>query len=92
MIEQEVEIYGKKYTLRGANPEAIKRVAVYLDQRLRELFGEEPKPIDFSKAFMLAINLAEELCNIENEANRQEEIILKKLGNLLEKVNQLEIF
>jgi len=92
MIEQEVEIYGKKYTLRGANPEAIQRVAVYLDQRLRELFGEEPKPIDFSKAFMLAINLAEELCNLEKEANHQDEIILKKLEDLLEKVNQLDFF
>jgi cell division protein ZapA (FtsZ GTPase activity inhibitor) len=92
MIEQEVEIYGKRYVLRGANAEEIRAIAVCVDRRARELFGQEPKPLDPGRMFVLALNFAEELCNLQREDQSQDEEFGKRLQNALDKVSQLEKF
>ncbi len=90
MTEVEVEIYGKKYTLRGLDPEQIRAVAKYVDRRLRELFGPEPKPLDPSKTFALALNFAEELHNLQQESRAEEAEISEKLESLAKKLERLE--
>lgn len=90
MVEIEVEIYGKKYTLRGSNPEEVRAVAKSVDARMRELFGSEPKPLELSKTIALAINLAEEIYNLKKDASRYEEEIAKILEKISKKINQLE--
>ena len=90
MTELEVEIYGKKYTLRGSSPEEVRAVAKLLDQRMRELFGGEPKALDFSKALSLAINFAEELGNLKRDCDQSEAELVKKVDQALAKVAQLE--
>ena len=84
MTELEVEIYGKKYTLRGSSSESIRSVAALVDKRMREIFGSEPKPIDAPKALVLAINFAEELV----EQRAKEESSCAELGGRLEKVGE----
>ena len=90
MIELEVEIYGKKYTLRGTSQEEVRAVAKFLDQRMRELFGADAKGLDASKLFALAMNFAEELCNLRKEGEARESELDKKLDQFLAKMAQLE--
>ena len=90
MTELEVEIYGKKYTLRGTSPEEVRAVAKLMDQRMRELFGAEPKALDVSKALALAINFAEELGNLKRESDQSDSELCKKVDQALAKVAQLE--
>jgi cell division protein ZapA len=90
MTELEVDIYGKKYTLRGESVESIKAVAGYVDRRLKELFGAEPRAIDQAKALVLAINFAEEIHNLKQAARRESEELNQKLEKLALQINRLE--
>jgi cell division protein ZapA (FtsZ GTPase activity inhibitor) len=90
MIELEVEIYGKKYVLRGSSPEEVRAVAKYMDQRMRELFGADAKGLDGPKLFALAMNFAEELCNLKKEGESREAEFGKKLDQFLARMAQLE--
>jgi len=90
MTEVEVEIYGKKYTLRGTDPEQLRAVAKDVDTRLRELFGPDPKPLDPSKTFALALNFAEELHNLQKESGAEAEKLGEKLEDLEKKLARLE--
>jgi len=90
MTELEVEIYGKRYVLRGSSPEEITSVAKYMDQRMKELFGSEPRAIDLPKAFLLAMNFAEEIGNLKKQAGELDAELGKKLDQFLQKVAQLE--
>jgi cell division protein ZapA (FtsZ GTPase activity inhibitor) len=90
MTELEVDIYGKKYTLRGSSAEEIRAIAKYVDQRMKELFGSEPRAIDQAKTFILAINFAEEICSLKKEEALSTTELNKKLDRFAAKVAQLE--
>ena len=90
MTELEVQIYGKKYVLRGSSQDEIRGVAKYVDQKMRELFGAEPKGLDSSKLFGLVINFAEELYNLRKEGDSREAELDKKLDQFLARLAQLE--
>ena len=89
-MNSNVDIYGKQYTLRGASAEEIRAIAKYADQRMKELFGSEPRAIDQAKAFLLAINFAEEICGLKKEDALSSSELNKKLERLAAKVAQLE--
>jgi len=90
MSEFEVEIYGKKYVLRGTSQEEIRQVAKLMDQRMRELFGPDAKGLDSAKVFALAMNFAEELCTLRKEGEARESELNKKLDQFLARMAQLE--
>jgi len=90
MSELELDIYGKKYILRGSSAEAIRAVAGYVDQRMKQLFGSEPRAIDLAKAFLLAINFAEEIYNLKQKENRQAAELNQKLEAIASQISQLE--
>ena len=90
MTDLEVEIYGKKYLLRGASAEEIREVAKSIDQRMRELFGPEPRLLDPSRTFGLAINFAEDIYHLQKEAEKEEKEILERLDRLNQKLTNLE--
>jgi len=88
MAELEVEVYGKKYTLRGSSMEEIRAVAALVDQRMKELFGAEPRGLDLGKALALAMNFAEEICNLKKEAGPSQ--LAQRLEKFAEKLSRLE--
>ncbi len=90
MIETEVEIYGKKYTLRGTSGEEIQAVAKSVDQRMKELFGPEPRLLDPSRMFALAINFAEEIYQLQLESGKEEREIQDRLERVVRKLAILE--
>jgi len=90
MVEKEVEIYGKKYLLRAESEGLIVKVAELLDQKLKNIFGQPPKPLNLSQTFALAINLAEELVNLQKEQEREREEIARRLDQIINQLTELE--
>jgi len=90
VIEKELEIYGKKYRLRAENEQTLLEVARFLDARLRELFGAPPKPLDSSRLFSLALNLAEELYHLKEKDEREREEIERELEKINAQLSELE--
>lgn len=90
MIELEVEIYGKNYLVRGDNAEKLQAIARYVDEKLKEVLGREPRPIDSSRAIALALNFAEEIYHLQKDAEKMEQELSEKLDQLIEKLQKLE--
>jgi cell division protein ZapA len=57
-----VSIFGGEYSIRGeADPEYIKRVATYVDGKMREIDGELKVPSVSKVAILASLNIADEL-------------------------------
>lgn len=55
-----VEIFGHTYTLRGpAEPEHLKQVAAFVDQKMREIYDKNPQLDLQTLAVLTALNLAD---------------------------------
>ena len=69
----EVEIYGSRYKVRGSSgPDEIRKVASYVDRRMREISDAAGGAITPLKAAVLAaLNIAEELFEAREEAERR---------------------
>jgi cell division protein ZapA len=74
-----VKIYGEEYTMRGpASPDYMKRIAHYVDEKMR-ITGQSNNRLGINKiAVLTAINLADELFRVRQE--------LRELENRLPKV------
>jgi len=90
MIEKELEIYGKKYRLRAEDEQTLIKVARHLDSKLRSLFGDQPQPLDTSKLFSLALNLAEELYHLQEENEKEKKEVEKELEKISAQISELE--
>ena len=88
----EVEIFGNRYTLKSEFPEEhVKRVADYVDGKMREV-AQGTKSVDsLHIAILTALNIAQDylqeqgsteelLQQIEEKADRLEEFIALKMG------------
>lgn len=88
----EVEIFGNRYTLKTEFPEEqVKRVAAYVDGKMREV-AEGTKSVDsLHIAILTALNIAQDylqergnaeqlLQQIEEKTDRLEEFIALKMG------------
>jgi cell division protein ZapA len=88
----EVEIFGHRYTLKTEFPEEqVKRVAEYVDGKMREV-AQGTKSVDsLHIAILTALNIAQDylqergtteqlLQQIEEKADRLEEFIALKMG------------
>jgi len=74
-----VKIYGEEHTMRGpASPEYMKRVAHYVDEKMRQI-GQSNSRLGISKiAVLTAINLADELFLLRKELQELETILDQK--------------
>lgn len=63
-----VKIYGEEYTMRGsASPDYMKRVAHYVDEKMRQI-GQANSRLGISRiAVLTAVNLADELFLLRKE-------------------------
>ncbi|MDW7652138.1 MAG: cell division protein ZapA [Bacillota bacterium] len=71
-----VKIYGEEYTMRGtASPEYMKRVAQYVDEKMK-LVGQANSRLGINKvAVLTAINLADELFRVRRELQELESLL-----------------
>jgi len=74
-----VRIFGEEYTMRGnASPEYMKRVAYYVDEKMK-LVGQANTRLGINKvAVLTAINLADELFRVRKELRELETLLEKK--------------
>lgn len=77
-----VKIYGEEYTMRGpASSDYMKRVAHYVDEKMRQL-GQTNSKFGINKiAVLTAINLADELFRLRKEIQELEIILDQKTSN-----------
>lgn len=77
-----VKIFGEEYTMRGnASPDYMKRVAHYVDEKMR-VVGQVNNRLGINKvAVLTAINLADELFQVRRELRELESLLDKKTAN-----------
>ena len=64
----EVEILGQKYTIKGDAPEEyIKKLAAFVDQRLKEVHLTSPNMAPLKAAIVASLNIADELHKVREE-------------------------
>ena len=81
MSSIEVEIYGRKYKLRGEDTQKLRLIAEKLNQQLMEL-GEQYELLEYNKLLLLcSLQLQEKLIEL-NKTNQE-------LKDELERMNQM---
>lgn len=85
----EVEIFGRRYTLRGDADEAYaKELAAFVDQKMNEMAGHA-KGIQLSKlAILTSINLAHELLQLRKQQKEQDAYISGKTRDIIESIEE----
>jgi len=84
----DVEIFGKVYTVRGEkDPEYVRRVAEYVDRKMREI-SQVTDTVSTSRiAILAALNIADEFFALMEETDELEsrmENLSRKIGKTLE--------
>ncbi|MBS3948122.1 MAG: cell division protein ZapA [Dethiobacter sp.] len=74
----QVRIYGEEYTMKSdAAPEYMKRVAQYVDEKMRQI-GHNSNRFGLNKlAVLTAVNMADELFRVRKELRDLEELLDK---------------
>ena len=85
----EVEIYGKKYKLKGENEEGYMReVAAYVDKKMREI-GKKAKTIQLAElAVLTAVNITHEYLQSRREYRQREIFFDRKTRDLIESIEE----
>lgn len=64
----EITILGQKYTIRGDAPEEhIKNLAVYVSEKLKEVYSNSPNITPLKAAILASLNIADELHKLKEE-------------------------
>ena len=75
----EVIILGQKYTIKGDAPEEyIRKLASYVDTRLKEVNSSIPNVMPVKALILTSLNLADELFRIKNEQEKLTKVIEDK--------------
>ena len=86
----DVEIFGSTYTLRGgADPSAVRSLAVDLDTRMRELEGSAPWAEPLKVAVLAALRLADEARLVREEAALRESEIAGRIAAFNDRLERL---
>lgn len=82
---KEVEIYGKKYWLRGDD---VGNIAKYVDEKMREFFGEPPKPLREEDVILVALNIVEEFFNYQREVEQRQREFMARIDDLVGRIDE----
>ena len=83
-----VQIFGSEYRIASeTDPEHIRKVASYIDQKMREIASALALRTRSTVAVLTAVNLADELFKIEEEGRRIDRISREKADQLADSVN-----
>ena len=89
---KKIQIYGKTYSLKSSSSEVdAEEVAAYVDSRMKELANVRGKTSTLDLAILAALNIAQELMELKNQAGAKEEAEGEKLRQLVEALdNELQ--
>ncbi len=83
-----VQIFGSEYRIDSeTDPEHIRKVASYIDQKMREIASALALRTRSTVAVLTAVNLADELFKIEEESRRIDRLSRVKADQLADSVN-----
>ena len=79
-----IEIYGKTYNLKSSSGEIeTEEVAAYVDSKMRELAEASNKTPALDLAILTALNVAQELMELQRQTDTQSQEREDKIGQLL---------
>lgn len=90
MDSVEVEIFGGKYTVKGdADPEYVRQLARYVDDKMRMLARKSPSTSNPQKiAVLAALNIADELHKARRRHREMEDMVRQKTGDLFDTLEE----
>jgi cell division protein ZapA len=85
----EVEIYGRRYTIRGEADEAyVQELARRVDENMRKLAAGMKTASITQLAVMTALNMAHELAQVAQQQQRGTEEVERRAGGLIESIEE----
>ena len=86
---KKIQIYGKTYSLKSSSSEVdAEEVAAYVDSRMKELANVRGKTSTLDLAILAALNIAQELMELKNQAVAKEEAEGETLRQLVEALDR----
>ena len=86
---KKIQIYGKTYSLKSSSSEVdAEEVAAYVDSRMKELANARSKTSTLDLAILTALNIAQELMELKNQAGAKEETEGETLRQLVEALDR----
>ena len=86
---KKIQIYGKTYSLKSSSSEVdAEEVAAYVDSRMKELANVRGKTSTLDLAILAALNIAQELMELKNQAGAKEEAEGEKFRQLVEALDK----
>ena len=86
---KKILIYGKTYSLKSSSSEVdAEEVAAYVDSRMKELANARSKTSTLDLAILAALNIAQELMELKNQAGAKEEAEGETLRQLVETLDR----
>ena len=86
---KKIQIYGKTYSLKSSSSEVdAEEVAAYVDSRMKELANARSKTSTLDLVILAALNIAQELMELKNQARAKEEAEGETLRQLVEALDR----
>jgi cell division protein ZapA len=79
-----IQIYGKTYSLKSSSDQvSTEEVAAYVDIKMRELAEVRSKTSSADLAVLAALNIAQELIDLQNQTEANDKAQDEKIGRML---------
>ena len=86
----QIEIAGRRYTLRSGRPPAhIQAVADFVDERLREVTGGSVAAVQRDHAILAALNIASELFLLRERRDEMAMVVESSLDRLVARIDEV---
>ena len=80
-----IQIYGKTYSLKSSSDQVgMEEVAAYVDTKMRELAEMRSKTSSADLAVLAALNIAQELIELQNQTEVNDKAQGEKIGRMLQ--------
>ncbi len=80
-----IQIYGKTYSLKSSSDQmSMEEVAAYVDAKMRELAVARSKTSSADLAVLAALNIAQELMELQKQTNANDKAQEEKIGRMIE--------
>ena len=80
-----IQIYGKTYSLKTSSDQvSTEEVAAYVDAKMRELAAARSKTSSADLAVLAALNIAQELMELQKQTNTNDKTHEEKIGRMIE--------
>ena len=80
-----IQIYGKTYSLKSSSDQmSMEEVAAYVDAKMRELAEVRSKTSSADLAVLAALNIAQELMELQKQTNTNDKTHEEKIGRMIE--------